>query len=195
MYGVRYKMKKRIICVERKYKVQNSSGEYFIIAKREISEKMTNELLHEDFELQTFLENYDIILSKEQVLSIESNETEVTEPLISEKIKLEKKERMTYKEMMVKAKDFIRNRYREGKDWSSAELSEETGIEKSKAQQIVHRLSEKERFIVRSNPEIKSHRKYRWLKAEAMITPEGMSKEYSLEKLQEERKVIMGVIG
>lgn len=59
----------RITCVERKYKVSNSKIEYIVIAKKELDENITQELLHEDMELRTFLEKYEIaeVLSGENV--------------------------------------------------------------------------------------------------------------------------------
>lgn len=50
----------RITCVERKYKVSNSKIEFVVIAKKELDENITRELLFEDMELKTFLEKYEI---------------------------------------------------------------------------------------------------------------------------------------
>jgi hypothetical protein len=50
----------RVTCVERKYKVSNSKIGFIVTAKKELDENTTNELLHEDMELKTFLTNYEI---------------------------------------------------------------------------------------------------------------------------------------
>lgn len=50
----------KVTCVERKYKVSNSKIGFFVIAKKELDENTTQELLHEDMELKTFLANYEI---------------------------------------------------------------------------------------------------------------------------------------
>jgi hypothetical protein len=50
----------RITCVERKYKVSNSKMGFIVIAKKEVDENITQELLYEDTELRNFLEKYEI---------------------------------------------------------------------------------------------------------------------------------------
>jgi hypothetical protein len=50
----------RVTCVERKYKISNSKIGFIVVAKKELDENTTQELLHEDMELKTFLENYEI---------------------------------------------------------------------------------------------------------------------------------------
>jgi hypothetical protein len=50
----------KVTCVERKYKVSNSKIGFFVTAKKELDENTTQELLHEDMELKTFLANYEI---------------------------------------------------------------------------------------------------------------------------------------
>lgn len=50
----------KITCVERKYKIQSEDVNYFVTAKRELDEDITGKLLHEDMELKTFLEYYEI---------------------------------------------------------------------------------------------------------------------------------------
>lgn len=50
----------KVTCVERKYKVSNSKIGFIVTAKKELDENTTNELLHEDMELKTFLANYEI---------------------------------------------------------------------------------------------------------------------------------------
>lgn len=49
-----------ITCIERKYKVCGDGVNYFIVAKRELNEELTKKFLHEDMELKTFLEYYEI---------------------------------------------------------------------------------------------------------------------------------------
>lgn len=50
----------KVVCVERKYKVSNSKVGFFVTAKKVLDENTTQELLHEDMELKTFLANYEI---------------------------------------------------------------------------------------------------------------------------------------
>lgn len=50
----------KVTCVERKYKVSNSKIGFVVTAKKELDENTTQELLHEDMELKTFLANYEI---------------------------------------------------------------------------------------------------------------------------------------
>lgn len=49
-----------ITCVERKYKVCGDGIIYFIVANRELDEELTKKFLHEDMELKTFLQYYEI---------------------------------------------------------------------------------------------------------------------------------------
>ena len=49
-----------ITCVERLYKVQGQNATYFVKAKTELSQDVTDKLLQEDMELKTFLQNYEI---------------------------------------------------------------------------------------------------------------------------------------
>ena len=57
VYG---KEKLKVTCIERKYKVVGSRVSYLISAKKELNEDVTENLLHEDMELKTFLANYEI---------------------------------------------------------------------------------------------------------------------------------------
>lgn len=50
----------KITCVERLYRVEGLTATYYVKAKTALSDDVTNMLLHEDMELQTFLENYEI---------------------------------------------------------------------------------------------------------------------------------------
>ena len=50
----------RVTCVERKYRVSDSKIGFIITARKELDEDTTQELLHEDMELKTFLSNYQI---------------------------------------------------------------------------------------------------------------------------------------
>lgn len=50
----------KVTCVERKYKVSSSKIGFIVTAKKELDENTTQELLHEDMELKTFLANYEI---------------------------------------------------------------------------------------------------------------------------------------
>ncbi len=50
-----------ITCVERKYRVLNSNVGFVIVSKKELDENVTQELLDEDIEIKTFLENHPII--------------------------------------------------------------------------------------------------------------------------------------
>lgn len=50
----------RVVCIERTYKVSNSKIGFFVTAKKELDENATQELLHENMELKTFLSNYEI---------------------------------------------------------------------------------------------------------------------------------------
>lgn len=54
----------KITCIERKYRIEKDNVSCFIVAKRELSEDVTEKLLHEDMELKTFLEYYEIVALK-----------------------------------------------------------------------------------------------------------------------------------
>jgi hypothetical protein len=58
-----------ITCIERRYKVESENLTYFITAKKELNQDITDLLLREDMELKTFLEYYQIedIQEKERV--------------------------------------------------------------------------------------------------------------------------------
>lgn len=75
---------KTVACIERKYKVESEKLIYFITAKKELSQDITDLLLREDMELKTFLEYYQIddIQEKE---NIEDNIEEVMEEKVPEK--------------------------------------------------------------------------------------------------------------
>ncbi len=49
-----------VTCIERKYKVTGNGLNYFITAKKELDQELTNKLLHEDMELKTFLTYYEV---------------------------------------------------------------------------------------------------------------------------------------
>lgn len=49
-----------VTCIERKYKIREHGISYFITAKREFDKELTDKFLHEDMELKTFLEYYEI---------------------------------------------------------------------------------------------------------------------------------------
>lgn len=68
------KEKLRVTCVERKYKVVGSRVSYLISAKKELDEGITENLLHEDMELKTFLANYEITNIMLPVISGEHRE-------------------------------------------------------------------------------------------------------------------------
>ncbi len=55
-----------ITCVERKYKICGDGIIYYIAAKRELNEELTKKFLHEDMELKTFLEYYEIKGSQQE---------------------------------------------------------------------------------------------------------------------------------
>ena len=63
-----------VTCIERKYKVTGNGLNYFITAKKELDQELTNKLLHEDMELKTFLAHYEVTgFQKEENLSQTDN--------------------------------------------------------------------------------------------------------------------------
>ena len=72
----------KVTCIERKYRVSDSKVGFIITAKRELDEDRTKDLLHEDMELKTFLENYQITdielvtASEEHVVDIKEKASE-----------------------------------------------------------------------------------------------------------------------
>lgn len=89
----------------------------------------------------------------------------------------------------LKTKDIIREWYREdpNKAWSSGDLMSELKCSKSRRSQIMNRLL-KEKFITCTNPQF-SRNMRRYLKTEAMVTPEAIV-ERDAKKLEEERKLV-----
>lgn len=102
--------------------------------------------------------------------------------------------RKTFEEYYLKAKDVIRDWYRESpeKEWSANDLMEVVKFEKAKRSSIMLKLM-KERFITCVNPE-GSRNERRYIKAEAMITPEAVERQ-DMKKLEEERKLVRDVLG
>lgn len=59
-----------VTCVERKYKVSGNGLNYLITTKKELDQEVTDNLLHEDMELKTFLTHYEVTgFQKEESLS------------------------------------------------------------------------------------------------------------------------------
>ena len=77
----------KIICIERKYKVESDKLKYIITAKKELSQDITDLLLHEDMELKTFLEYYNIDLIQESTakIGIDAAKTDI-EKIDTEKV-------------------------------------------------------------------------------------------------------------
>ena len=50
----------KITCIERRYKVSDSRISFVITAKKELDEDTTGDILREDMELKTFLDNHEI---------------------------------------------------------------------------------------------------------------------------------------
>jgi hypothetical protein len=96
----------------------------------------------------------------------------------------------SFEEDYVKAKDVIREWYREDpkKEWSSGELMAEVKFPKTRRSLIMNKLLQKEKFIRCVNPQF-SRNMRRYVKAEAMVVPEAFV-EKNLEKLERERKLI-----
>lgn len=120
-------------------------------------------------------------------ITIKSKNTVVISKPISET-------RRSFDEYYVKAKYVIREWYRENpeKEWSANELMDAAKFEKAKRSSIIYKLL-KEGFIKCTNPlGPRNDRKY--LKAEAMITPEAIEK-HDLKKLEEERRLVRDVLG
>ena len=89
----------------------------------------------------------------------------------------------------LRSKEIIREWYRESpdKEWRSGELMEAAKFPKARRSQIIMKLT-RERFIKCTNPtEARNMRKY--VKAEAMITPEAIEKR-DMETLLLERKLV-----
>lgn len=102
--------------------------------------------------------------------------------------------RQSFEEYYLKAKEVIREWYRENpeKEWSSNELMKSVNFEKGKRSSIMYKLI-KEKFIICINPESPRNER-RYIKAEAMISPEGFEKQ-DMKKLEDERKLVRDVIG
>ena len=63
-------MATKVTCIERKYEVEGEKVSYMVTAKKELSEDLTDKLLHEDMELKTFIANYNIEFISEKELKI-----------------------------------------------------------------------------------------------------------------------------
>jgi hypothetical protein len=96
----------------------------------------------------------------------------------------------TLEDDYLRAKDIIRDWYREDpeKAWSSGELMEAAKFQKARRTQIMNRLLKKEKFIICVNPQF-SRNMRRYVKAEAMVTPEAIV-EHDMKKLEQERKLV-----
>jgi len=100
--------------------------------------------------------------------------------------------RQSFEESYLKAKEVIREWYKEGKEWSANELMKAAKFEKTKRSPIMNKLL-KEKFIKRINPE--GPRNYRrYVKAEAMVAPEAIEN-HDMKKLEEERRLVRDVLG
>lgn len=96
----------------------------------------------------------------------------------------------TLEDDYLKSKEIIREWYREDpeKAWSSGELMEAAKFQKARRAQIMNRLLKKEKFIICINPQF-SRNMRRYVKAEAMVTPEAIV-EHDMKKLEQERKLV-----
>ena len=64
-----------VTCIERKYKVTGNGLNYFITAKKELDQELTNKLLHEDMELKTFLAHYEVTGFQKEENSCQADST------------------------------------------------------------------------------------------------------------------------
>lgn len=102
--------------------------------------------------------------------------------------------RQSFEDSYLKAKDVIREWYKENpeKEWSANDLMEAVKFQKAKRSSIMTKLV-KERFIKCVNP-TDSRNTRRYVKAEAMVSPEAIEKR-DMKKLEEERKLVRDVLG
>lgn len=103
-------------------------------------------------------------------------------------------DKQSLEEYYLTAKDVIREWYKEDpeKEWSANELMEAVKFPVKKRSSIMTKLI-KERFIKCTNP-TGSRNERRYVKAEAMITPEAIEKR-DMKKLEDERKMVRDVLG
>jgi len=102
--------------------------------------------------------------------------------------------RESFEDSYLKAKEVIREWYKDSpeKEWSANELMTAAKFEKVKRSSIMNKLI-KEKFIKCINPE--GPRNYRrYIKAEAMVSPEAVEKQ-DMKKLEEERRLVRDVLG
>lgn len=102
--------------------------------------------------------------------------------------------RQTFEEYYLASKEIIREWYRENpeKEWSANDLMEAVKFEKAKRSSIMNKLI-KEKFIKCVNP-LGSRNERRYIKAEAMITPEAVEKQ-DMKKLEDERRLMRDMLG
>lgn len=102
--------------------------------------------------------------------------------------------KQSFEEYYLRAKEIIRQWYKEDPDrgWSSNELMEAVKFDRSKRGSIMLKLT-KENFIRCTNPE-DGRTERRYVKAEAMISPEGLEKR-DMKKLEQERRLVRDVMG
>lgn len=102
--------------------------------------------------------------------------------------------RQSFEEYYLKAKEVIREWYKESpeKEWSANELMRTAKFEKVRRSSIMNKLL-KEKFIKCVNP-LGSRNDRRYVKAEAMITPEAIENR-DMKKLEEERQLVRDVLG
>lgn len=102
--------------------------------------------------------------------------------------------KQSFEEYYLRAKDVIREWYKEDPDreWSSNELMDAAKFDRSKRGSIMSKLT-RENFIRCANPE-GSRVERRYVKAEAMISPEAVEKQ-DMKKLEDERRLVREVLG